>query len=222
VAALVSFLMLQQGLFIQAAIARVLGIGVLCVAFYIKRKWKSPLFYSSLIFSTIGEVLIQYGKKDFHDLILIVFSIYYWFIFFLVKRNIKEPKYKIKRDRLVPIIITVSFVFYLVISVFIFVFNEIANDLIFSIICIVAFLVAVFYMGFIYVNIRTVRNLWLLLAMIFFIVLYVGVPMEALLFPSNYLKGGIILVEVLSHFCIYKFLITPEYEIEPEDKSIYL
>lgn len=214
--------MLYQNYELPAIFVRVLGVLALCSAFYFKRKWNSPLFYASLIFSTIGEVLVQLGSKSFHHILLVAFTIYYWLVFFLIKRNVREPKYKIKSDRIVPIVITVSFIFYLVVSVFIFVFDSMVVDVIFPVICTVAFLVTVFYMGFIYISIRTTRNLWLLLAMMIFIICYASVPLEGLLFNSDYFKGFIILSEVLSHFFIYKFLVTPEHEIEPDDKTLYL
>ncbi len=222
ISAIIAYVFLCYNVKIYSAGLRVLGVASLVIAFYIQDKWSSPLFYLSLIFSTIFETLVIYGGENYQNLFLTCSFSYYWLTFFLIKRNIKEPRYKLYKDRLFPAILTVIFILYLVISVFVFVFEKIEDSYAFPIISTIAFLTVVFYMGFIYIASRTQRNFWILLVMIAFIVNFIIVIIDALVLESICLMALIFCFEVLSHYFIYRFLLTPEKEFTLNNTNQYL
>jgi len=77
-------------------------------------------------------------------------------------------------------------------------------------------------MGLVFMDAQNVRNLWLLLNLISFTIMFIMVPIEALMISSIYLQAIINVVTVASHFFIYQFLITPEYKLELKEETFYL
>ncbi len=222
IAAIIAYVFLCCDLKLFSSIARVFGVVVLMHAFYVNSKWRSPLFYISIFFSTILEVMIIYDAEDDKYPFMVITFVYYWLIFFLIKKNIKAPSNKAVSRGSIPVIVTVLFVLYLVISVFVIIFKDIKNEYVFPVINTIVFLTVVFYMGYQYIAKKTIRNFWLLLTMISFIINFIVVILEAMVVSSIFLLGLIFIFEVASHYFIYNFLLTPENELAEGGEDNYL
>ncbi|WP_010521026.1 hypothetical protein [Aquimarina agarivorans] len=222
VSAILGCLFAWKEILCSAVISRVIGIISIGYVYYLYKEFRYKLFYLALIFAALGESLVVLGMENFKLEISTAFSIYYWLLFFVVKRNVRSIKFWSIIKLYIPGIITAVLVLYLMFSGFNMVkagYGDKAYVVFFSIF---SFLILISYMGLIYVHKRTTRNFWLLPAIVSFVIAQFVLPMEAFYFNSIYFKCFGFLIQVARHYFVLKFLISPEDEIVLSDKKYFL
>ncbi len=211
---------------IPASIAfRSIGLGVLLYQYWkIQKENSQLLFYLSIVVVAVGEAFIIYGYQ--HEAIQIpttaMFIIYYWMTFFLLRETVRDNSIKYNRVNWTIFILVLILIGYLAISFVKMMFQEMQNSLPFIIGSIISFVSLSIYCLFIYFSKRSFRNFWLILLATTILLAQSTIPLEALYFRSIHLKTLGFVAEILGHYFVFQYLITPENEIVLETNDDYL
>ena len=193
---------------------RWLGLLVLSMVYFNLNKTNDILFYLSVFFSGLAESMRVIGLESFQKEIDICFGIYSWIIIFLIRNSVNEVKFQVKKERIVPFIISTFLVVYLIFQVLNIVSPKIKNNIIYCCFFVSSFLVMLIYMGVLYISRHNKRYLWLLLLLISFVSSTLLGSIEALYYENVLLRQFVFVIEISSHFFLLKFLITPDEEID--------
>lgn len=203
------------------------SLGLLILLYYYWKHVKEEnqlLFYLSIALVAVGEALIVYGfeHSEVQVPVILLFIGYYWCTIFLIKKTVREPKIKYKRINWAIFILVLLLIGYLAYNFVNMMFIEMGNTLLFVIGSILSFSALCVYSLLIYFSKRSFRNFWLLLLVTAIILAQSTVPLEAMYFSSVQLKTIGFVAEILSHYFVFQYLITPEDEIVLEDSANYL
>lgn len=193
---------------------RWLSLLILSMAYFSLNKTNDILFYLSLIFSGLAESMRVIGLESFQKEIDICFGIYSWVIVFLLRNSVNEVKFQVKKERIIPFIISTFLVVYLIFQVLNIVSPKIKNNIIYCGFFVFSFLVMLIYMGVLYISKHNKRYFWLLLLLITFVSSTLLGFLEALYYKNVLLKQFVFIIEISSHFFLLKFLITPDEDID--------
>ncbi len=206
-------------------VLRSLGLGILLYEYWKHVKEENHLlFYLSILVVGVGEAFIIYGYENEHIQIptILLFIIYYWLTFFLFKKTNRESTVKYNQINWTAFILILLLIGYLAISFVGMMYKEILDTLPFIIGSIISFVSLCIYCFVIYFNKRSFRNFWLVLFATTIILAQSTIPLEALYFHSIHIKTLGFVAEILGHYFVFQYLITPEQEIVLEKNSNYL
>lgn len=190
-----------------------LGLLLISVVYYQKAESKNVLFYLGIIFSGIGETFILIDFLAFFKAINIILIIYWWLLIFLLKNSVGSIKYEIKKDFIIPLIVSSMLIIYFTYAILGLVKPRIEPDLIYGYFYIASLLPLLFYVGILYISKHNQRYIWLLFLLVAFVGTNILTSIDVM-FYENYLLEQIgYFMQILSHFFLLKFLITPDEEV---------
>ena len=192
---------------------RWLGLLVLSAVYFNFRKMNDLMFYIGIIFSGLAESMMILGTEDFHKEVNVCFSIYAFIVVFMIRNSVNKVKYQVKKEQIIPLIISTFLTIFLLFSVLDIITPKIKNNIIYSYIFVFSFLIMLSYMAVLYVSKHSKRYVWLLLLIIAFITSTTLGSLEALYYKNKLLEQGVFVIEIASHFFLLKFLITDEEDI---------
>lgn len=193
---------------------RWLSLFVLSIVYFNLNKTNNILFYLSIIFSGLAESMLVIGLESFQKEIDICFGVYSWVIIFLLRNSVNEVKFQVKKERIIPLIISTFLVVYLILQVLNIVSPKIKNNIIYCCFFVSSFSAMLIYMGILYISRHNKRYFWLLLLLIAFVSSTLLGSLEALYYKNELLRQFVFVIEISSHFFLLKFLITPDEDID--------
>lgn len=209
----IACLLLYFNMSLIAIIFRWLGFLVIGIAYFKELESNDVLFYLGLIFSGIAETFIVIDFLAFFKEICIFFVAYSWVVIFLIKKSVNNIEYTIGKEHIVPLVVSSALVIYLIFAVLDIVTPKIQGNSIFGYLYIGSLMFLFFYLGILYVSKHNKRYIWLLFLLSSLISSNIIGSIDSLYYHNILLEqfGGII--QIASHFFLFKFLITPEESI---------
>ncbi len=210
---------------ILSIVFRTLGLGVLLYHYWKHVKEENHLlFYLSIAFVAIGEALVIYGYQNeaVQVYLIISFITYYWLTFFLLRDTVRESTIKFSRINWTAFILFLLLIGYLAFNFISMMISEMMNTLPFVLGSLISFVSLCVYCLIIYFNKKSFRNFWLVLFVTTIILAQSTIPLEALYFNSVHLKTLGFVAEILGHYFVFQYLVTPENEIVLEQNNNYL
>lgn len=192
---------------------RWLGLIVLGAVYFKKAKQKNVLFYLALFFSGLGEAYILFDFLEFFKEICITLIIYWWLLIFLLKISIKGIKYKIKKEYIIPILVSSILIGYFVYAILEIVTPKIQGQIILGYIYTVSLLLFLLYLGILYVSKHNERYSWLLFLLIAFVITNVISSLEGLYYHNVLLEILSCAIQLATHFFLLKFLISNDEKV---------
>ena len=174
---------------------------------------KSVWFYLGLVFSGIGETFIILDFLAFFKEICITLIVYWWSLIFLLKKSVFDINYKIKKEYIVPLVVSSMLIIYFVYAILEIVTPKIQDQLIYGYLYIASLLLLIFYMGILYVSKHNKRYSWLLFLLIAFVVTNILSSLEGLYYHHYLFEQLGCIIQITSHFLLLKFLTTSDEEI---------
>ncbi len=206
-------------------ILRTLGLFVLLYEYWNHVKEENHLlFYLSILVVSVAEAFIIYGYEH-HSIQIPTISliiVYYWLNFFLLRKTTRENSIKYHRINWTILVLVLLLLAYLIFNFVGMMSEELVNTKPFVYASIFSFVLLCVHCIVIYFNKRSFRNFWLLLLATTIILAQSTLPLEALYFRSVYLKTIGFIAEILGHFFVLQYLITPEKEIVLQEGTEYL
>lgn len=199
-------------LLVESIILRWMGLFLIFVLYFKQKGIKGWIFYLATFFSGIGETYIILGFENYPSHVILPFFMYYWLMFFMIKKSAKSVKYKISLINVLTLIISTILVAYLVISVLALVVPKMKSGLYLTYLYAANFSLVIFYMGVLSLSKYSYRYIWLLFLMTSFIIATISVGLEAHYYPSEFLRQVIYIAEIISHIFLLKFLISSDKE----------
>ena len=190
-----------------------LSFFVLCAVYFNLNKVNDILFYLGIVFSGLAESMMVIGVGNFQREINICFSIYAWLIIFLLKNNVNKMMFQVKKEKIIPFVISAFLTIYLILEVLNIISPELKNNIIYSYIFVASFLLMLFYTGVLYISKHNHRYIWLFFLIISFISSTLVGSLESLYYQNELIKQLVYIIEAASHFFLLKFLITPEEDV---------
>ncbi len=206
----------------QAIFFRVISLFSVAYVFYLYKKFRSILFYIALGFALVGESYVILGMKKYPLEVMVFFFIYYWLLFFVIKSNVREVNLWRQKKVLIPALISIAFIIYLFVVSYNMVKESYQDKAFLIYVSTFTFLFLIAYMGLVYINKMSLRNFWLVPAIVALVFIRFVFPMEAYYYNSPYFKCLGFLMQVARHFFILKYLISTEKEVVIGEKESYL
>ncbi len=222
ISAVLSCYFAHQNMMYQAIFFRVISLSSIAYVFYLYKKFRSILFYIALVFALIGESYVMLGMKKYPLEVMVFFFIYYWLLFFVIKSNVREVNFWKQKKVLVSALISIAFIIYLFVVSYNMVIESYKDKAFLIYVSTFTFLFLIAYMGLVYINKMSLRNFWLVPAIVSLVFIRFIFPMEAYYYNSLYFKCLGLLVQVARHFFILKYLISAEKEVIIDNKESYL
>ncbi len=192
---------------------RWLSLFVISMVYFNKKKTSDLLFYLGVVFSGLAESFMTIGIENFHVEINLCLTIYAWMIVFLLRNSVNHVKVRVKKEQIVPLIVSVFLTVYLLFYILDIISPKFKETIVYSYIFIFSFLVMLAYLAILYVSNHYKRYIWLLFLIIAFIVTTLVGSLEALYYQNQILKMGVFILQIASHYFLLKFLITPDEDI---------
>lgn len=192
---------------------RWLSLFMISAVYFNVNKTNDLLFYLGIIFSGLAESFMTIGVEGFHVEVNICFAIYAWLVVFLLRNSVNHVKVRIKKEQIVPLIISAFLTIYLLFYILDIISPKFKETIVYSYIFVFSFLVMLSYLAILYVSNHSKRYIWLLFLIIAFIVTTLVGSLESLYYQNNILKSGVYAIQIASHYFLLRFLITPDEDI---------
>lgn len=189
------------------------GLVVIGVIYFKKAIFNSVLFYLSLVFAGVGETYIVLDFLVFFKELCVALIIYWWLLIFLLKRSINDIEYKIKKEYVIPIIVSSLLIGFFVYSILEIVTPMIKGQIIYGYVYVVSLLLFFSYLGILYVSKHNKRYSWLLFLLIALVITNVISSLEGLYYHNTLLEVLSCAIQLATHFIILEFLTSTDENI---------
>lgn len=190
-----------------------LGLLVISIIYFQNAVLNNVLFYLGIIFSGLGETFIVIDFFAFFKGINILLIIYWWLLILLLKNSVGDIEYKIKKDYIVPLIVSSALIIYITYTILDLVKLKIEQDLIYGYFYIASLLSLLFYVGVLYISKHNQRYTWLLFLLISLVGANILTSIDTMFFKNALMEQLGYFMQIATHFFLLKFLITKDEEV---------
>jgi len=195
-----------------AIIIRWASLIFISLVYYLKEK--NVLFPLSILVVGIAETLLIHDFANYLKGVIIFYTFSVWFVFWVLRDNINNSiNNRIIISRVFPIIISVCLIVYLFLEVLTIVTPFLKDNLMYGYILTVSILMLFGYIGFVYVTNHNQRYVWLLFLLISIVLTTLLGSIEFLYYHNFILEQFVYIVQIVSHYLFYRFLIEKEEDV---------